>query len=45
MPLPCNFLKLVDVEEMSYYASNGEGEVCSADIEGSDAKLMASSAN
>ncbi|XP_013888177.1 long-chain-fatty-acid--CoA ligase 5 [Austrofundulus limnaeus] len=28
VPLPCNFLKLVDVEEMSYFASNGEGEVC-----------------
>ncbi|XP_017294320.1 long-chain-fatty-acid--CoA ligase 5 [Kryptolebias marmoratus] len=28
VPLPCNFLKLVDVEEMNYFASNGEGEVC-----------------
>uniref|UniRef100_A0A8C7ZWM3 Arachidonate--CoA ligase n=1 Tax=Oryzias sinensis TaxID=183150 RepID=A0A8C7ZWM3_9TELE len=28
MPLPCNYMKLVDVEEMSYFASNGEGEVC-----------------
>ncbi|XP_061565359.1 long-chain-fatty-acid--CoA ligase 5 [Cololabis saira] len=27
-PLSCNFMKLVDVEEMSYFASNGEGEVC-----------------
>ena len=27
MPLSCNFVKLVDVEEMSYFASNGEGEV------------------
>uniref|UniRef100_A0A3P8SAH7 Long-chain-fatty-acid--CoA ligase n=1 Tax=Amphiprion percula TaxID=161767 RepID=A0A3P8SAH7_AMPPE len=27
-PLPCNFVKLVDVEEMNYFASNGEGEVC-----------------
>ncbi|KAJ0016135.1 hypothetical protein NQD34_014425 [Periophthalmus magnuspinnatus] len=26
--LPCNFVKLVDVEEMNYFASNGEGEVC-----------------
>uniref|UniRef100_A0A7N8XVS0 Long-chain-fatty-acid--CoA ligase n=1 Tax=Mastacembelus armatus TaxID=205130 RepID=A0A7N8XVS0_9TELE len=28
VPLPCNFVKLVDVEEMNYFASNGEGEVC-----------------
>ncbi|XP_058240326.1 long-chain-fatty-acid--CoA ligase 1a isoform X1 [Hemibagrus wyckioides] len=27
-PLPCNYVKLVDVAEMSYYAANGEGEVC-----------------
>uniref|UniRef100_UPI0037E78FC2 long-chain-fatty-acid--CoA ligase 5 isoform X1 n=1 Tax=Semicossyphus pulcher TaxID=241346 RepID=UPI0037E78FC2 len=27
-PLPCNVVKLVDVEEMNYFASNGEGEVC-----------------
>ena len=27
MPLPCNIVKLVDVEEMNYFASNGEGEV------------------
>lgn len=27
MPLPCNVVKLVDVEEMNYFASNGEGEV------------------
>lgn len=27
MPLSCNFVKLVDVEEMNYFASNGEGEV------------------
>ncbi|KAG8579008.1 hypothetical protein GDO81_010684 [Engystomops pustulosus] len=27
-PLPCNFIKLVDVEEMNYFASKGEGEVC-----------------
>lgn len=26
-PLPCNIVKLVDVEEMNYFASNGEGEV------------------
>ncbi|KAK7919355.1 hypothetical protein WMY93_010639 [Mugilogobius chulae] len=25
-PLPCNFVKLVDVEEMNYFTSNGEGE-------------------
>uniref|UniRef100_A0A3Q3J4M4 Long-chain-fatty-acid--CoA ligase n=1 Tax=Monopterus albus TaxID=43700 RepID=A0A3Q3J4M4_MONAL len=28
VPLPCNFVKLVDVEEMNYFTSNGEGEVC-----------------
>uniref|UniRef100_A0A7N6FJV1 Arachidonate--CoA ligase n=1 Tax=Anabas testudineus TaxID=64144 RepID=A0A7N6FJV1_ANATE len=28
VPLPCNYVKLVDVEEMNYFASNGEGEVC-----------------
>ncbi|XP_053474900.1 long-chain-fatty-acid--CoA ligase 1a isoform X1 [Ictalurus furcatus] len=27
-PLPCNYVKLIDVAEMSYYAANGEGEVC-----------------
>ncbi|XP_035385572.1 long-chain-fatty-acid--CoA ligase 1a isoform X2 [Electrophorus electricus] len=27
-PLPCNYVKLVDVADMSYYAANGEGEVC-----------------
>ncbi|KAJ8262201.1 hypothetical protein GJAV_G00163660 [Gymnothorax javanicus] len=27
-PLPCNFVKLVDVAEMNYFATNGEGEVC-----------------
>ncbi|XP_018425614.1 PREDICTED: long-chain-fatty-acid--CoA ligase 5 [Nanorana parkeri] len=27
-PLPCNLLKLVDVAEMNYFYSNGEGEVC-----------------
>lgn len=26
-PLPCNIVKLVDVEEMNYFTSNGEGEV------------------
>jgi len=26
-PLPCNYIKLVDVEDMNYYADNGEGEV------------------
>ncbi|XP_028331447.1 long-chain-fatty-acid--CoA ligase 5 [Gouania willdenowi] len=28
VPLPCNYVKLVDVEDMSYFTSNGEGEVC-----------------
>ncbi|XP_072095634.1 long-chain-fatty-acid--CoA ligase 5 [Mobula birostris] len=27
-PLPCNIVKLVDVEDMNYFASKGEGEVC-----------------
>ncbi|CAH2323133.1 long-chain-fatty-acid-- ligase 5 [Pelobates cultripes] len=27
-PLPCNLVKLVDVVDMNYFASNGEGEVC-----------------
>lgn len=27
-PMPCNYLKLVDVEEMNYFAAKGEGEVC-----------------
>ncbi|XP_053573169.1 long-chain-fatty-acid--CoA ligase 6 isoform X1 [Bombina bombina] len=27
-PLPCNFIKLVDVVEMNYFASKGEGEIC-----------------
>ncbi|XP_077158370.1 long-chain-fatty-acid--CoA ligase 1 isoform X2 [Paroedura picta] len=27
-PMPCNIIKLVDVEEMSYFAARGEGEVC-----------------
>lgn len=27
-PLPCNAIKLVDVEEMNYFAANGEGEIC-----------------
>ncbi|XP_077311168.1 long-chain-fatty-acid--CoA ligase 5 [Lithobates pipiens] len=27
-PLPCNLLKLVDVADMNYFYSNGEGEVC-----------------
>lgn len=26
-PMPCNYLKLVDVEEMNYFAAKGEGEV------------------
>uniref|UniRef100_A0A8D0ABC0 Arachidonate--CoA ligase n=1 Tax=Sander lucioperca TaxID=283035 RepID=A0A8D0ABC0_SANLU len=28
VPLPCNVVKLVDVEDMNYFASNDEGEVC-----------------
>jgi len=28
IPVPCNIVKLVDVEEMNYFSSNGEGEVC-----------------
>ncbi|XP_064177233.1 long-chain-fatty-acid--CoA ligase 5 [Anguilla rostrata] len=28
IPLQCNIVKLVDVEEMNYFAANGEGEVC-----------------
>ncbi|XP_030047359.1 long-chain-fatty-acid--CoA ligase 1 isoform X1 [Microcaecilia unicolor] len=27
-PLPCNIIKLVDVEDMNYFAAEGEGEVC-----------------
>ncbi|XP_063165750.1 long-chain-fatty-acid--CoA ligase 1 isoform X1 [Candoia aspera] len=27
-PMPCNIIKLVDVEEMSYFAAKGEGEIC-----------------
>ncbi|XP_075466407.1 long-chain-fatty-acid--CoA ligase 1 isoform X1 [Ascaphus truei] len=27
-PMPCNQIKLVDVEEMQYFAAKGEGEVC-----------------
>ncbi|XP_078420875.1 long-chain-fatty-acid--CoA ligase 5 isoform X2 [Cetorhinus maximus] len=27
-PIPCNIVKLVDVEDMNYSAANGEGEVC-----------------
>ena len=26
-PLPCNYIKLVDVPDMGYYAENGKGEV------------------
>lgn len=28
--MPCNLIKLVDVEEMNYLASKGEGEVSEA---------------
>uniref|UniRef100_A0A4X2KHH9 Long-chain-fatty-acid--CoA ligase n=1 Tax=Vombatus ursinus TaxID=29139 RepID=A0A4X2KHH9_VOMUR len=27
-PLPCNYIKLIDVEELNYFASKGEGEIC-----------------
>uniref|UniRef100_G1RPX9 Long-chain-fatty-acid--CoA ligase n=1 Tax=Nomascus leucogenys TaxID=61853 RepID=G1RPX9_NOMLE len=27
-PLPCNHIKLVDVEELNYWACKGEGEIC-----------------
>ncbi|XP_069340132.1 long-chain-fatty-acid--CoA ligase 6 isoform X7 [Eulemur rufifrons] len=27
-PLPCNHIKLVDVQELSYWACRGEGEIC-----------------
>ncbi|XP_078080485.1 long-chain-fatty-acid--CoA ligase 5 [Mustelus asterias] len=27
-PIPCNIVKLVDVEDMNYFAANEEGEVC-----------------
>ncbi|XP_040200585.1 long-chain-fatty-acid--CoA ligase 6 isoform X2 [Rana temporaria] len=27
-PLPCNFIRLVDVKDMNYFASKGEGEIC-----------------
>ncbi|KAG8592113.1 hypothetical protein GDO81_000411 [Engystomops pustulosus] len=27
-PMPCNYVKLVDVDEMNYFAAKGEGEVC-----------------
>ena len=26
-PLPCNWMKVVDIPEMGYFADNGEGEV------------------
>uniref|UniRef100_A0A8C1XY85 Long-chain-fatty-acid--CoA ligase n=1 Tax=Cyprinus carpio TaxID=7962 RepID=A0A8C1XY85_CYPCA len=32
-PLPCNDIKLVDVAEMNYYATKGEGEVCVSMLE------------
>ena len=31
-PVPCNIIKLVDVEEKEYYAKNGQGEVKWTDI-------------
>lgn len=29
-PMPCSWIKLVDVEEMNYLAAKGEGEVSGA---------------
>jgi len=26
-PMPCNMIKLVDVQDMNYFAAKGEGEV------------------
>ena len=27
-PLACNYIKLMDVKDMNYFAENNEGEVC-----------------
>ncbi|XP_043559328.1 long-chain-fatty-acid--CoA ligase 6-like isoform X2 [Chiloscyllium plagiosum] len=27
-PLPCNYLKLINVDEMKYFSAKGEGEIC-----------------
>ncbi|KAM9330417.1 long-chain-fatty-acid--CoA ligase 1-like [Gastrophryne carolinensis] len=27
-PMACNYIKLVDVEDMNYFAAQGEGEIC-----------------
>uniref|UniRef100_A0A4W3H2U5 Long-chain-fatty-acid--CoA ligase n=1 Tax=Callorhinchus milii TaxID=7868 RepID=A0A4W3H2U5_CALMI len=27
-PLPCNFIKLIDVRDMKYFSAKGEGEIC-----------------
>ncbi|XP_013909898.1 PREDICTED: long-chain-fatty-acid--CoA ligase 1-like [Thamnophis sirtalis] len=27
-PMPCNIIKLIDVEEMNYFSAKGEGEIC-----------------
>ena len=27
-PLPCNNIKLVDIPDMEYWASRGQGEIC-----------------
>ncbi|XP_038661592.1 long-chain-fatty-acid--CoA ligase 1a isoform X1 [Scyliorhinus canicula] len=35
-PMPCNLIKLVDIEEMNYFAREGEGEIC---IKGSNVFL------
>ncbi|XP_072371981.1 LOW QUALITY PROTEIN: long-chain-fatty-acid--CoA ligase 1a [Scyliorhinus torazame] len=35
-PMPCNLIKLVDIDEMNYFAREGEGEIC---IKGSNVFL------
>ena len=32
VPIPCNIVKLTDVEELNYLAENGEGEVDSTQL-------------
>lgn len=39
VPLPCNIVKLEDVEEMNYMASNGEGEVSQLGVGGGGTRL------
>lgn len=38
-PLPCNYVKLVDVAEMNYFAANGEGEVSHRPQLSTDSKM------